>query len=173
MLFAREPEYSPTFKKNQSPLCARHFSPQVALLRRVQRVRVVFSVILERQCVWEGRSRFAAYAAAAAPGPNDCFIRKTCGRRFAGSPTPTAASPFSSKSQHCRGTGFSNDHPPGVSPGGRVEPSRRRPHLAVGVNRAQAIGELGVRVEPRRRRQQSSLVSDLGQARVRSAQCVP
>ena len=53
-------------------------------------------------------------------------IRKPCRRRFAGSPTPTAASPLSSKSRHCRGTGFSNAYPPGVSPGVRIEPPRRR-----------------------------------------------
>ena len=36
-------------------------------------------------------------------------IRKPCRRRFAGSPTPTPASPLSPESQHYRGTGFLNE----------------------------------------------------------------
>ena len=50
---------------------SRHFSPQVALLRRVQGVRVVFSVILERQCVPGRCHKIAAYAAVAAQNPHD------------------------------------------------------------------------------------------------------
>ena len=44
-------------------------------------------------------------------------IRKPCRRRFAGSPTSTAASPLSPKSRYCRGTGFLNDNSPGASSG--------------------------------------------------------
>ena len=44
-------------------------------------------------------------------------IRKPCRRRFAGSPTSTAASPLSPKSRHCWGTGFLNDNSPGASSG--------------------------------------------------------
>ena len=54
-------------------------------LRRVQGARVVFSVILERRCVPEGRTSFAAYAAAGGGEYHDPGLTPgdTCCRSYA------------------------------------------------------------------------------------------
>ena len=58
---------------------------------------------------------------------------------------------------------------PGRQPGGSSKPRMRRQHLAVGVSPWNPIAS----PEPRRRRQQSSLVFDPKQAQARPAQSVP
>ena len=63
----------------------KHFSPGVALLRRMQEGRYLFSVIPERQCVPGRRYLFAAFAAAAA---GDTTTMGSRPRLHAGAATP-------------------------------------------------------------------------------------
>ena len=123
-------------------------------------------------------------------------IRKTGRTRFLGRPGPTVASPLSPKPRHCRGTGFymtiprapaqegplSPEPPPAVAATilkkmdlraparGSSGAAKRRQHLAVGVSPWKTIAPSP---EPRRRRQQSSLVFDFKHTKVPPAQSLP